>query len=105
MALIKSSLKPISVAIAYSMAALSLVAITAKAADTPATGSNVPTTSSATVVPNSPNSGMTDEQVQAYFKQHGRLPGLKDMVWPNEKLTRSAGRFGELRGSKISYGY
>lgn len=104
MALIKSSLKPISVAIAYSMAALSLVAITAKAADTPATGSNVPTTSSATVVPNSPNSGMTDEQVQAYFKQHGRLPGLKDMVWPNEKLTRSAGRFGELRGSRSHMG-
>lgn len=62
-----------------------------------ATTAGTPTTQSTPVVPNNPNSGMTDEQIQAYFKQHGRIPGLKDMVWPNERFTRSGGRFGEVR--------
>lgn len=59
-----------------------------------------PTTESTPVVPNPQNSGMTDQQIQDYFRQHGRRPGLKDMVWPNDKFTRSGGRFGEVRSGE-----
>lgn len=124
----KTTLKPISIAVAFTMAALSLTAV---AANEPATnktttsGTNggssakdsaktspedttgqkpadkdTPTTQSTPVVPNNPDSGMSDEQIQSYFKQHGRRPGLKDMVWPNTKFSGAFGRYGEVRGSR-----
>lgn len=100
--------KPLTSAVIFGMAIVTSVTLSELTAEKAhaaakegtsgaATTAGTPTTQSTPVVPNNPNSGMTDEQIQAYFKQHGRIPGLKDMVWPNERFTRSGGRFGEVR--------
>lgn len=58
-----------------------------------------PTTQQTPVVVNNPNSGMSDEQIQAYFKQHGRRPGLNDLIFPNDNFTHSQARFGGSYGN------
>lgn len=104
---INTKIKIISAAVAGSMAATAFMSLNAQAQQAqPQSGavSVVPTTQSTPVPVNPPGSGMSDAQIQAYFKQHGRLPGIKDMVWPSDKFSRSAGRFGELRGSQPHMG-